>query len=359
VGKAAADAGVRLSREQIVWALERTTGNEFVAAEICVAQPAARRAVAIMRDLSLLPRLDFESTVTAAAVRKVRETLRTDGVRQLMHEVSEAGHASTYDDPEDDDEEEEEEEEDEDEEGSGEESCEGSDDEDQGEEDHSREEEEEEEEEDLFGGGEDDEDNEDEDDEEATGKEDAGSGEESDDGKRAGMKVKVGDGSDSEGEGEEDDDEDDDEPRVAGATPKKKKAEARSSGGTAPGSPRSPNTSLLSKALSSPRSPRLSQRDSTKSADGGGLVGTTLLSPTEAGLLRWVLAACEWHDGRRVTCDRSQDRRSLSCSAHDPSSIRCASRRQLEPVEARLREQQRQARHLNLAWHGLTGPALT
>ena len=48
------ERGVPAPREQVMWALRRTKGNEYLAVEMIAAQPKARRALAALRDPSLI-----------------------------------------------------------------------------------------------------------------------------------------------------------------------------------------------------------------------------------------------------------------------------------------------------------------
>ncbi|MAT98943.1 MAG: hypothetical protein CL608_17505, partial [Anaerolineaceae bacterium] len=108
---AAADATSDAAR----WALRRTSGHEGDAASLIVAQPAARAALAALREpgTQLMDKEMELARVPIAAVRRVRQNLRSDRVRRLVEaanssakkeeneeskgddEASEAGDAST------------------------------------------------------------------------------------------------------------------------------------------------------------------------------------------------------------------------------------------------------------------------
>lgn len=96
VKQGAKDEGVSLSREQLLWVLQRAKGNESLAISLAVSQKSSRRALKALRDPTELRAFDVGG-VTAPMVRKVKETLKADALRHLLDELDsideEAGEA--------------------------------------------------------------------------------------------------------------------------------------------------------------------------------------------------------------------------------------------------------------------------
>ena len=117
VMKAARGAGAPVRRDMVVWALKRTNGHEASATEMIVSQPNAHRALEALRDpIKLASFVDEIGTLQGAQVRKIRVSLRVEGVKEIVEALGEEEEDEDEDEDEDEEEDEEEEEEDEEEE---------------------------------------------------------------------------------------------------------------------------------------------------------------------------------------------------------------------------------------------------
>eukprot|EP00966_Prymnesium_polylepis_P021180 487411-Prymnesium_polylepis.1 len=86
VAQGAKDLGAPLSREQLVWALQRSKGDERLAISLAVSQANARRTLKVLRDPTLLSDFDV-SRVAGAMVRKAKETLKAESLRRVIDEL--------------------------------------------------------------------------------------------------------------------------------------------------------------------------------------------------------------------------------------------------------------------------------
>ena len=87
VAKACREGGTPLPRERILWALERAKTADSDPIETCLAQPAARRALALLSDVRHMKDFDVDKHVTAAAVQRCKEALKNPDVRGLVDEL--------------------------------------------------------------------------------------------------------------------------------------------------------------------------------------------------------------------------------------------------------------------------------
>ena len=93
VAQAAKELGAPMRRDQLVWVLQRAKGNERIAISIAIAQANARRALEVLRRPELLASFDAAS-VSAVMVRKVKESLKAEGLRLLLAELDAADEAA-------------------------------------------------------------------------------------------------------------------------------------------------------------------------------------------------------------------------------------------------------------------------
>ena len=99
--KAAREANAPVTREQAVWALKRTNGHEGASTEMISAQANARKAIAVLRSPSKLAEFTRQlGNVTGSQVRKVRSTLRMEGVKEIIEIIT--AEESDADDDDDD-----------------------------------------------------------------------------------------------------------------------------------------------------------------------------------------------------------------------------------------------------------------
>ena len=89
--KAAREAGTPIPRDQAVWVLKRTNGNESTAIEMITCQTSAWLALQVLREPGLLQGFAGEllKGLTGAQVRKVRSALRVEGVKELVDRLTE------------------------------------------------------------------------------------------------------------------------------------------------------------------------------------------------------------------------------------------------------------------------------
>jgi hypothetical protein len=86
VSQAAKDLGMPLRREQLLWVLHRSKGDECLAISLASAQGSAQRALKALYDPSVLSSFDV-SGVTPAMVAKVKETLKSDVLKRVTEEL--------------------------------------------------------------------------------------------------------------------------------------------------------------------------------------------------------------------------------------------------------------------------------
>ena len=102
VMKASREAGAPVCREQAVWALKRTSGNEGAAIEMITCQGDARRVLQCLQAPGELQSFVGEGlgSLTGAQVRKARQALRLEGVKELVEKILSTEEEDELDDDE-------------------------------------------------------------------------------------------------------------------------------------------------------------------------------------------------------------------------------------------------------------------
>ena len=107
--KATQEAGVLVGRAQVEWALNRVIGGSTAepadaATKMILAQPAARRALAALRDPSTLAAfaLDYNKTLTASMVKSARASLKQEGIKAVAEALAALSDAGDDDEGDDD-----------------------------------------------------------------------------------------------------------------------------------------------------------------------------------------------------------------------------------------------------------------
>ena len=93
VAQAAKDVGVALPRERLLWVLQRAKGDERVAISLATSQRSARRTLRVLRDPNQLANFDV-GAVDSRMVKKVKETLKSEQMRQAIDLVEAADQAA-------------------------------------------------------------------------------------------------------------------------------------------------------------------------------------------------------------------------------------------------------------------------